>query len=697
MGSRRSAESISSYTKAVKHVPVFSGNPADAREWFIHVESACMAHSTNGQELLTLMSNAQRQNERTDPAVALPEKDLYLLQAILLTKSDATTMKLMRLDPSQPLSVWADLQYQYFGSQDARASRLEEELRNLSYTSAGGNLQMVRRAMALYSELASLGERVTDATQVRVCLRKMSPSMKAIADAVRLQTRTVTSLRQLATLVAEEELEQRNSSNMAGEDATPAVAAAKRGGRSTGDVTCYNCHRKGHKIAECWAPGGPKEKNKPKNQKPKRDPTRKGRRNKKGAMSVCGVESKQTQSKNGQYFSALVDSGNMYGSHLTGDESLFASLEAVHQSTDPVRILDGMEYTVTGQGRVHAAVRLRDGSQHYLDIGMLLVPNLERTVLSTTKLAAAEIYYDSKKNHLYGDWGQARVDEYNNLNLRLVSDAEWNKVLREIPKTNVTASVHGKKETTDLNTWHARLAHQDKTMVQRLIKNSADVDISSTPKEAECEPCALGKSKAKPYPSTTSNPATRKLQRVHMDFCGPFPSEGPNGERHMFVLVDEFTGLIAVYPTKNKGDAPILMARFIDEFGTPEEVRSDNAPELVKGDMAALLEQCGIEAESTVPGSPQQNGLVEREIATFNALITTVLIEAKMPNTVWPYAARYVAYTRNRSLRARTGNKTAIELFYGVPPCQEYAECSVSAPNIVMQTCAAGTTHDVIT
>jgi hypothetical protein len=136
----------------------------------------------------------------------------------------------------------------------------------------------------------------------------------------------------------------------------------------------------------------------------------------------------------------------------------------------------------------------------------------------------------------------------------------------------------------------------------------------------------------------------------------------------MFVLVDEFTGLIAVYPTKNKGDAPILMARFIDEFGTPEEVRSDNAPELVKGNMAALLEQCGIEAESTVPGSPQQNGLVEREIATINALITTVLIEAKMPNTMWPYAARYVAYTRNRSLRARTGNKTAIELFYGVPP-----------------------------
>ena len=35
---------------------------------------------------------------------------------------------------------------------------------------------------------------------------------------------------------------------------------------------------------------------------------------------------------------------------------------------------------------------------------------------------------------------------------------------------------------------------------------------------------------------------------------------------------------------------------------------------------------------------------------------------------MWPYAARYVAYTRNRSLRVRTGNKTAIELFYGVAP-----------------------------
>ena len=672
MGSRRAA-SISTYTKAVKHVPTFSGNPEDAREWCIHVESACMAHSANGQELLTLMSNAQRQNERTEPATTLAEKDLYLLQAILLTKSDATTMKLMRLDPSQPLSVWADLQYQYFGSQDARASRLEEELRNLSYASAGGNLQMVRRAMALYSELASLGERVTDATQVRVCLRKMSPSMKAIADAVRLQTRTVTSLRQLATLVAEEELEQRSSGSMTHEHAMPAVAAAKRGGRSTGDVTCYNCHRKGHKIADCWAPGGPKEKDKPlpKNNKFNRGPARKGRRNKKGAMSVCSVESTQTRSGNDhktEYFSALVDSGNMYGSHLTGDESLFASLDAVHQSHGPVRVLDGTEYKVTGQGRVHAAVRLRDGSQHYLDIGMLLVPNLERTVLCTTKLATAGLYYDSKKNHLYGDWGQARVDEHNNLNLRLVSDAEWNKVLRTCSKTNVTASVHGKRETTDLNTWHARLAHQDKAMVQRLIKNSADVDISPTPKEAECEPCELGKSKAKPYPSTTANPATHKLQRVHMDFCGPFPTAGPDGERHMFVLVDEFTGLIVAYPTRNKSDAPTLMANFLDEFGTPEEVRSDNAPELVKGDMGPLLEQCGIQAEYTVPGSPQQNGLVEREIATVNALITTVMIEAKMPNTMWPYAARYIAYTRNRSLRVRTGNKTAIELFYGVAP-----------------------------
>jgi transposase InsO family protein len=65
---------------------------------------------------------------------------------------------------------------------------------------------------------------------------------------------------------------------------------------------------------------------------------------------------------------------------------------------------------------------------------------------------------------------------------------------------------------------------------------------------------------------------------------------------------------------------------------TVKFIRCDNAGENKALEKACLKEGLGIQFEYTAPGTPQQNGKVERKFATLNARVRAMLNHAGLPS-----------------------------------------------------------------
>ncbi|GKD85517.1 retrovirus-related pol polyprotein from transposon TNT 1-94, partial [Tanacetum coccineum] len=76
--------------------------------------------------------------------------------------------------------------------------------------------------------------------------------------------------------------------------------------------------------------------------------------------------------------------------------------------------------------------------------------------------------------------------------------------------------------------------------------------------------------------------------------------------------------------------------------------------------------------ETSVPRSPQQNGVVERRNRTLMEVARTMLIFAKAPLFLWAEVVATACYTLNRSLVHTLHGKTYYELLKGKKPNLQY-------------------------
>ncbi|GKA96423.1 retrovirus-related pol polyprotein from transposon TNT 1-94, partial [Tanacetum coccineum] len=101
-------------------------------------------------------------------------------------------------------------------------------------------------------------------------------------------------------------------------------------------------------------------------------------------------------------------------------------------------------------------------------------------------------------------------------------------------------------------------------------------------------------------------------------------------------------------------------------------VRTDNGTEFVNKTLDGWFESVGISHETSVPRSPQQNGVVERRNRTLMEAARTMLIFAKAPLFLWAEAVATACYTLNRSLVHTLHGKTYYELLKGKKPNLQY-------------------------
>ncbi|GJW55882.1 retrovirus-related pol polyprotein from transposon TNT 1-94 [Tanacetum coccineum] len=103
-----------------------------------------------------------------------------------------------------------------------------------------------------------------------------------------------------------------------------------------------------------------------------------------------------------------------------------------------------------------------------------------------------------------------------------------------------------------------------------------------------------------------------------------------------------------------------------------ENGKTDNGTEFVNKTLDGWFESVGISHETSVPRSPQQNGVVERRNRTLMEAARTMLIFAKAPLFLWAEAVATACYTLNRSLVHTLHGKTYYELLKGKKPNLQY-------------------------
>jgi hypothetical protein len=102
------------------------------------------------------------------------------------------------------------------------------------------------------------------------------------------------------------------------------------------------------------------------------------------------------------------------------------------------------------------------------------------------------------------------------------------------------------KETGAAQLWHRRLGHASFSVLTKMQRDKMveGLDVSpaglSAAQDETCEPCVMGKQHRAAFPTSTTQ-ATKRLQLVHMDVCGPMQARTAGKARYFVGLLDDAT------------------------------------------------------------------------------------------------------------------------------------------------------------
>ena len=100
-----------------------------------------------------------------------------------------------------------------------------------------------------------------------------------------------------------------------------------------------------------------------------------------------------------------------------------------------------------------------------------------------------------------------------------------------------------------------------------------------------CEVCARANIRRSPFPTQSLHRASRLLERIHCDICGPLPPSYGNFSYYI-LFIDCYSRFISLFLMKSRNEALSLFLQFKStaEKFTGETIKFlcvDNAPELV--------------------------------------------------------------------------------------------------------------------
>jgi len=204
-----------------------------------------------------------------------------------------------------------------------------------------------------------------------------------------------------------------------------------------------------------------------------------------------------------------------------------------------------------------------------------------------------------------------------------------------------------KPKIEQLQFWHERLCHQNKTHVQQFLQQEG-VNVSASASEYFCEACALGKSQRQPFHSRSYR-TTKPGEIIHADVCGPMEESSLRGMRYFVCFKDDFSKYRRVCFMVLKSEVVDKLKEFLAEVAVAghsvKVLITDNDTEFANDGVRKVLG--GVEHRMAMPYTPEQNGAAERENRTLVEAARSMLAANELPKKLWAEAVLTASYVLN--------------------------------------------------
>ncbi|MCO5557209.1 hypothetical protein L7F22_010769 [Adiantum nelumboides] len=357
--------------------------------------------------------------------------------------------------------------------------------------------------------------------------------------------------------------------------------------------------------------------------------------------------------------------------HITSRKDLFCSLDAT-PAGKKVTCANNASYPIKGVGKI--LITILDGSDLCLP-DVLYVPGIKKNLLSVSSLA---------KNGLRVIFEDDRCivrDRENGYSLITTSTLENGLFVLDRYEKQIQACIAETKTRAmqDAELWHARFGHVGYGSLMTLQRHNMvhDLSLLEMPPRHVCEGCVLGKMHRFAFSQDGSVRATRKLQLVHSDVCGPMRTSSVGNSLYFVTFIDDFSRFCWVYPLKAKSHVFAIFQHYVsiveNETGCKvQTLRTDRGGEYMSGAFKDFLGKKGIKHQCTMPYTPQQNGVAERKNRSLMEMARCMLKAKSLPHKLWMEAVACAAHVLNRCPTRALKTITPYESWYDRKPSVSY-------------------------
>ena len=176
-----------------------------------------------------------------------------------------------------------------------------------------------------------------------------------------------------------------------------------------------------------------------------------------------------------------------------------------------------------------------------------------------------------------------------------------------------------------------------------------------------CVDCIKGKLTAK-IRNAKADRCIDLLGVIHTYICGPFTLPAIGGHKYFITFIDDHSCYGFVDLIREKSDSLEALKAFkeIVELQQGKKIKvvdSDKGGEYYGrydeternlGPIAKYLQECGIDAQYIMHGTPQHNGIAKRTNCTLLDMVRCMLINSSLPKFLWGEALKTTTYILNQ-------------------------------------------------
>jgi Reverse transcriptase (RNA-dependent DNA polymerase)/gag-polypeptide of LTR copia-type/Zinc knuckle len=501
-------------------------------------------------------------------------------------------------------------------------------------------------------ELLAMGTTVPDEEYTEILIASLPASYRSlIASIIHSATVQGTSVKSEALIRVLREEAKHKAIETRGTASSDTVLAAQKGkqkhkkSKSAGKK-CFNCGKEGHIKADCWAEGGGKEGQGPKQKN----------KDKSANVAIGGADG------NHYAFTCTSDCANaaieMAGDRIKGVMDTGASdhfcperdkfVNYKPKPTSPIYAADGRALNAIGEGDITCWISNGEGRTHITLKKAIHAPDMANTLISVGRLDDAGLVA------IFGGAScKIQTKDGKVIGIAPKHDRLYRPILEFDEGQLRTANVAVKR--VSLADAHRILGHISYPAVRFAIKSGAvqGLQIDENSPEEFCEACAQAKPHRKSFPDEASNRSKVFRERLIGDTWGPAQVTSIGGHRYSFDLVDDATRWTNVEFVPAKKNLIERYKRFETQIETEhgarvKYLRVDQGTEFKNKEFDKHLAERGTKWEFAVHDTHEQVGVVERWNRTKIELARAMLVASGLPKNLWAEAVNHATWLKNR-------------------------------------------------